>query len=122
MKKQELICICCPMGCRLTVQMDDKISVTGNLCRVGIEYGIQECTNPVRILTTSVKVEGEDGKIAMLSIKTASPIPKDRIFDCLNAIKTLRLKGSFDVSDIIIPNILGLGVDIVATRSVHVKF
>ena len=103
----------------MSVLKDNGISIKGNLCKIGAEYGIQEYTNPVRILTTSVKVEGGDGKAEMLSVKTSEPIPKDKIFDCMSVIKALRLKGRFGVSDVIIPNILDLGVDIVATRNVH---
>lgn len=118
MEKRELICICCPMGCRLEVEMEGKeaINVTENNCKRGYEYGIKECTNPTRIITSSVKVE--NGEIEMVPVKTEIDVPKGKIFDCIKALKGLKVKAPINVGDTIVKDIAGTGVNIIATRSI----
>ena len=120
MEKRKITCIGCPVGCELDAAIgnDGKIEISNNLCKIGAEYGVKECTNPTRILTTSIAVERKNGETAMLSVKTSSGIPKGKIFECLQIIKGTRLTDDsvINVSDVVIPNILGLGVDVVATR------
>ncbi len=83
--RRELICIGCPLGCPLTVTMEGtEITVTGNTCKRGEIYAKKEVTNPTRVVTSSVHVEG--GVIAMVSVKTKDDIPKDKIFACMEEI------------------------------------
>ena len=91
MEKIDLICIGCPMGCPITVEMEngEVVSVTGNTCPRGDAYARKEVTNPTRIVTSTVRVTG--GKLAMASVKTASDIPKGRIFDCIKALKDVEI-------------------------------
>lgn len=123
-----LICIACPVGCNLlatpTGDTAEPIHVAGNRCRIGINHAIKEMTDPRRVLTTSVKVYPETTSPAssstyqMLSVKTAGDIPKGLLIDCLKAIKALHLTGHYQVGDVVLPNVLGTGTDIVATRTV----
>ena len=117
MKQVELTCICCPMGCNLRVELDGEriISVTGNSCKRGEEYARQECVAPVRVITASVPVVG--GKLARVSVKTAAPVPKNRIFDVMDAIRTITAKAPVHIGDALCENIAGTGVKLVATRS-----
>lgn len=48
MEKRELICIGCPMGCPMTVTMEngEVLSVSGNTCKRGDVYARKEVTNP----------------------------------------------------------------------------
>ena len=86
MEKRELICIGCPLGCPVTVTMDkETITVTGNTCKRGEDYAKKEVTNPTRIVTSSVRVNG--GELAMVSVKTKEDIPKGKIFDCMAEIR-----------------------------------
>lgn len=121
MEKRELICISCPMGCRLEVEMEGKeaINVTGNSCKRGYEYGIKECTNPTRIITSSVKVE--NGEIQMVPVKTEIDVPKGKMFDCIKALKGLKVKAPIKVGDTIVRDIAGTGINIIATRSISSK-
>ncbi len=121
MEKRELICICCPMVCRIEVEMEGKeaINVTGNNCKRGYEYGIKECTNPTRIITSSVKVE--NGEIEMVPVKTEIDVPKGKIVDCIKALKGLKVKAPINVGDTIVKDIAGTGVNIIATRSIASK-
>ncbi len=118
---KEIICISCPMGCRLTVDDTDKtdIKVSGNTCRRGEEYAVNEVTAPKRMVTGSVKVMG--GQIAMASVKTAQAIPKQLIFECLKQINAITVTAPVCIGDVIIRNVCGCGVDVVATRNVPTK-
>ena len=118
MEKRELICIGCPMGCPLTVELEGSgiISVTGYTCKRGDVYARKEVTNPTRIVTSTVKVE--NGTADMVSVKTREDIPKDKIFDCVKALKGVTVKAPIHIGDVILSNVAGTGVDIVATKDV----
>ncbi|MTK10593.1 MAG: DUF1667 domain-containing protein [Clostridiaceae bacterium] len=118
MSMRDLICIGCPIGCQLQVKLDGKevVEVTGNTCKKGEDYAKKECTNPTRIVTSSVYVEG--GEIGVVPVKTESDIPKEKIFDCIKALKGIVVKAPINIGDVIVENILDTGVNIVATRKV----
>lgn len=119
-ESKEIICIICPIGCRLTVERDAKtpsgFSVSGNQCRRGEAYGIKEMTNPTRVLTTTVKITG--ALYTRLPVRTNSEIPKDKIFPCMKIINKTEVRAPVALGDVIVKNILGTGVDIVASRSI----
>jgi len=118
METRELTCINCPLGCSLTVTIDgENISVTGNTCKRGEAYGKKEVTNPTRIVTSSVVVEG--GTIERASVKTAMDIPKEKIFDIMDEIHKIKVKAPVHIGDVIITNVAGTGVDIVASKDVE---
>ena len=118
-RKNVLTCVVCPMGCRLNIEAgeDGEISVSGNSCRHGLKYGVKEYTNPERTITTTVPLEG--GKYPRLPVRSARPIPKDKIFDCMRVLQKLKVKAPVDKGDIIVRSICDTGVDIVASRSVE---
>lgn len=115
---KEMICICCPMGCRLTVDDSDlsNVKVRGNTCPRGEKYGKEEVVCPKRMVTSVVRVEG--GDVAMVSVKTKEAIEKSRIFDALDAIKGVTVKAPVKIGDVISANVLGTGVDFIATKNV----
>lgn len=117
--KKELVCIGCPMGCPLEVELegDKVIKVTGNICKRGEDYGIKECTNPTRIVTSSVSVEG--GEIEVVPVKTQGDIPKGKIFSIVEELKNVKVTAPINVGDVIIENICDTGVNIVATRKIN---
>jgi len=117
MEKRELICIGCPMGCPLTVELEggEILSITGHTCRRGEVYARKEVTNPTRIVTSTVDVEG--GKVARVSVKTKEDIPKEKIFQCVKALKGVTVKAPVHIGDVIVANVADTGVDIVATRN-----
>ena len=116
MEKRELICIGCPMGCPLTVELEggEILSITGHTCRRGEVYARKEVTNPTRIVTSTVDVEG--GKVARVSVKTKEDIPKEKIFQCVKALTGVTVKAPVHIGDVIVANVADTGVDIVATR------
>lgn len=114
---RELICINCPMGCPLTVTLEDGVvtSVKGNTCPRGDTYGRKEVTNPTRIVTTTVPVDGSDTE-RMVSVKTATDIPKGKIFDVVQALVGVRATAPVEIGDVVLANVAGTGVDVIATK------
>lgn len=110
-----LICIVCPRGCHLTV--DNELNVTGNGCKRGAEYGKRELTNPTRMITSTVKLVGSS-ELNRLPVMTDNPIPKGKIFEVMQEINKASCKCPVNIHDVIISNVLDLGVNIVATRTV----
>lgn len=119
MKRRELICIGCPMGCPIVVEMEEGkvLSVTGNTCPRGESYARKEVTNPTRIVTTTVRVDG--GKVPMINVKTERDIPKDKIFECIAALRGVTIKAPVHIGDIILENVADTGVNIVAAGNVE---
>ena len=113
MEERKLICINCPLGCSLTVTLNEGevISVTGNTCPRGEAYGRKECTHPTRIVTSTVRV----------SVKTASDIPKEKMEECVRQLKDVTVCAPVHIEDVILENAAGCGVPIVATRNVERK-
>ena len=118
MQRRELICIGCPMGCPLTVELENGEiqTITGYTCRKGEIYARKEVTNPTRIVTSTVRVEG--GRADMVSVKTREDIPKDKIFQCVKALKGVTVKAPIHIGDVVVADVAGTGVDIVATKEV----
>ena len=118
MSTVNLICIGCPLGCPLTVEMEgnEVKTVAGNTCPRGDAYAKKELTNPTRIVTSTVRVAG--GKLAMVSVKTESDIPKGKIFDCVKALKDVEVTAPVKIGDVIVENVAGTGVNVIATKNV----
>lgn len=117
--KKEMTCVSCPIGCTLCVELDEEgkvLSVTGNTCKRGEKYAKDECTNPVRMLTSTMKVNG--GSLPVVPVKTSSPIPKGKMFECMKAINNEIVDAPIKMGDVLISNVCDTGVDIVATNEV----
>jgi CxxC motif-containing protein len=122
MKTKEMICVICPNGCQLRVQIQEgeklKVTdVTGNLCDKGPGWAKQEIVNPMRTISSSILVE--QGDFPMVSVRTDSPISLKNIFDVMKEIKLVRLKAPVKIGDIVIEKVLGLSCNIIATRNVE---
>ena len=119
MAVRELTCISCPLGCPLRVELDGQgqvLSVTGNTCKRGEEYGRKEVTSPTRTVTSTVRVEG--GEAPVVSVRTKTDIPKEKIFACMEEIRKAAAKAPVRIGDVVIPNVAGTGVDVAATKAV----
>ena len=115
---RELICIGCPLGCPLTVELKgtEVVSVTGNTCPNGDRYARKEVTDPRRTVTSTVRVLG--GILPVVSVKTAQDIPKNKIFDCMQELATIRVKAPVQEGDVIVSNIADTGVSVIATKEI----
>jgi CxxC motif-containing protein len=118
MEDNKIICVSCPMGCRMTVQSKDgKItSVTGNTCPNGIKYAEEEFVNPLRILPTTVKVIG--GELPLVSVKTEKAISKRLLLKAMVEIAEIEVNAPVKIGQVIKSDLLGTGVSLVATRNV----
>lgn len=106
------------MGCQLTVTIDGEIvSVTGNTCPRGEEYGRNEVVNPVRTVTSSIRVDG--GNLRLVSVKTKGDIPKGKVFDVMEEIRSVRAQAPVRTGEVLISDVAGTGIDVVATKTVE---
>ena len=112
---KELICIGCPMGCMLQVETDGENvrSVKGNVCKRGSDYARDEVLRPRRMVTSLIPV---DGSRIPLSVRTRTAIPKDMIGACLRRIRGIQVSLPVHIGDVVEADILGTGVDLIATR------
>ncbi|MBQ6126157.1 MAG: DUF1667 domain-containing protein [Erysipelotrichaceae bacterium] len=113
-----LICINCPRGCHLIVEkVKEEIQVEGNACPRGYTYAVNELTNPLRTLTTTVGIESETQK--RLPVISSAPLPKGRIMEAMKALKDVEVQAPVHMGDPVYKNVLNLGIDIIASRSIE---
>ena len=120
MEVRNLICIGCPLGCPIEVSMEEgKVTaVKGTTCPRGDAYARKEVTNPTRIVTSTVRVSGSQDGAVTVPCKTAQDIPKNRIFDVARALKGVAVAAPVSIGDVVVSNVAGTGVDVIATKSV----
>jgi CxxC motif-containing protein len=117
MPEQEIICIGCPLGCHVALKISDKGEIenlVGNQCKEGKEYVIAEFQAPVRVFTATVLTEG-DGRL--LSVRTNKAIHRNQLKEFMRALSKVRVEPPLKPGQVIIHNMLGMGVDLVATGS-----
>ena len=120
MTMHELTCITCPIGCRLEIEerMTDgerSFDVTGNTCKRGETYAVNELTNPTRMVTTTVRIKGSH--LRRIPVKTSEPIPKGDIMACMAELNDIVLEAPVACGDIVVDHVCGSGIAIVTTRS-----
>ena len=117
MNQREMVCISCPLGCRLTVRWDQELEVEGNKCARGEEYAREEILAPKRVLTATVRIRA--GRTVRLPVRSTAALPKERIPELLNELYRWELEPPITLGQKLLENIGGTGVDLVATRSVR---
>jgi len=113
--KEKMICIACPIGCHIEVDIDNDYTVTGNQCKRGAIYGKKELTKPTRIITSTIIIDG--GIYNRLPVKTDGEIPKNMIFNVMRELDLIRVNAHIKMGDVIIKNVCDTGINIVASRS-----
>jgi CxxC motif-containing protein len=111
---KELICIVCPKGCHLRVDEENGYAVTGNGCERGAEYGRKELTDPRRVITSTVKIEG--AVCPRCPVKTDVAIPKALIFEAVKLLDGVVLRSPVAPGDVVLADVLGTGANFVVTR------
>lgn len=116
--KKRLICVSCPVGCEITVELEGErvVSVAGNRCPRGEAYAREEAVEPRRVLATSVKVLG--GELPLVSVKTDRPVPKRLIPKIMELVRSLSISAPVEVGQVLAEDVLGTGANLVATRAV----
>ncbi len=115
------LCIGCPLGCRLEVDEDtagDIVEIRGHSCRKGKTFAEREHTDPRRMITTTVAVEG--GLWARLPVHATEDMPKNQMWDVINILRDVSVTAPVSMGDVVIAGILGSEVDIVASRDMPV--
>ncbi len=107
---KKITCIVCPNGCEIEIE-GDKIS--GYTCKRGLEYAKEEMIAPKRTITSTVKIKNSN---EVCPIKTSKPIPKEKIFDVLTEINKVEIVKPIKMHELVIENVLNLGVNIIATK------
>ncbi len=119
MEEKVFVCVNCPMGCHVKVELENGEirEVSGNRCPRGKQYAMQECIQPMRILTSTVRVEG--GMHRVLPVITSSEIPLEKMEEAMQEIRTISVKAPIRVKDVIVDDLCGTGVSLIASRSME---
>ncbi len=114
--KKEIICTVCPRGCAITVEGENGkvVSIEGNGCNRGLAFAESEFTAPVRLLTSTVRVADRDGEL--LPVRTRTPILRDKLLEVMDAIKSTTVTLPVKQHDVILADVCGTGVDVIASR------
>ena len=112
-----LVCINCPRGCHLTVKkVEDKIVVEGNACPRGETYAINELTNPLRVVTTTIDIDSV--KYKRLPVISSEALPKGKMMDVMKQLKNVKVVAPINRGDVVVENILGLNVNIISSKTI----
>ena len=116
--KKEIICTVCPRGCHVMVEGEGEqiLNVEGYSCKRGLEYASAEFAHPVRILTTTVKMNGTGSDL--LPVRSNKPVPREKLRACMDVIRGIEVQLPVKRYDVIVADICGTGADIVATKTV----
>ena len=115
--KRELTCIVCPIGCQLTATIENGTvtEVTGNTCPRGKQYAIDECTNPVRTITTTARTSNG----SVIPVKTDRPIPKNLMFEFMEEINRASVTLPAQIGDVVLEDLLNTGANVVVTANME---
>lgn len=110
-------CIVCPVGCRIEARIEGKsmVNLSGYRCKRGLQYARDEVVLPKRILTTTVRLKSEGAHV--LPVRTKDAIPKSKLMQAMWELKGVSVDGPIKMGDVILKNIAGTGVDVIASRS-----
>ncbi len=112
---RNITCIICPRGCGLEVEETAQgLKVVGNVCPRGEKYAIEECTHPVRTVTSFIRVDNR--KDTMVSVKTSAPIPKESVFEAMKMIRSAKVSAPISIGDVLLADVFG--ASIIATKNI----
>jgi len=108
----EFTCVVCPWGCLLKAEGEN---ISGYSCLRGLKYAKAEQADPRRSISGTVRISGAAQRV--LPVKTSAPIPKALILEAAALLNKVEVYPPVKTGDIIIPDILGTGIDFIAARS-----
>ncbi len=120
-RKHDFICINCPLSCTVELfeENGEVQEVRGNECAVGEKYAVTEYLDPRRRVTTTVRVRG--GVLPVVPVATSAPVPKRLVREVVRALAGVELQAPVEMGQVVMPDILGTGVDVVTTRPLPAK-
>ncbi len=119
MTTRTLNCILCPLSCRIIIEFENgKIkNISGYKCPRGKNYAVQELTNPVRILTTTLRLK--NGVQKLVPVKTDKPIPKDSLIKVMDFLAHIEVEPPIEFNQVLVENVLNTGANIIATTKIE---
>ena len=112
-----ITCILCPKGCQLSAnRVNEQWQTTGNRCNKGSVFLEEELKEAKRILTTTVTIQMPDGSNSRIAVRSAEAIPKELLMEAMKITKDIKVNTPIQVGSVIYSDILGTGVDLVATQ------
>ena len=113
---KEMTCIVCPNGCRLKVEeTKDGVQITGNKCKRGYHFAINELEHPMRTICSTVQTTFKN--VPVVPVRVSKEIPKEKIFDIMKEINKVVVTKKMKTGDVVIKNVLGLGADVIITSN-----
>ena len=115
--KKHFVCVVCPVGCEIDVVHDGSkiISMEGNKCEKSEEFVSQDLIEPMRILTTTVRIEGS--RWPVIPVRTDKSVPKRLFPRVMRQLRRVKLQAPVNMLDVVVKNIVGTGVNVIATRT-----
>jgi len=116
-EKKHFVCVVCPMGCEIDVVHDGSkiISMEGNKCEKSEEFVSQELIEPMRILTTTVRIQGS--RWPVIPVRTDKAVPKRLFPRIIRQLRDIKLRAPVNILDVVVKDVLRTGADIIATRT-----
>jgi CxxC motif-containing protein len=116
MAQREIVCIGCPLGCLVKLKLgpeNNVLNMSGYQCKKGKEYALAEFQHPLRVLTTTVFIEGS--RRSLLPVRTDKPVPREKLKDIMRITAQLRVKPPVAIGQGIVHDILGTGANLIST-------
>lgn len=113
-KEQSVICIGCPAGCETRLSLDEKgevVGMSGNKCKEGEKYVLDEFKNPCRVLTATMLTK--ESVRNLLPVRTNKPIPKDKLKEAMYVLASIKVSPPLKKGQIVVSNILNTGVNLI---------
>jgi CxxC motif-containing protein len=119
--KKHFVCVVCPIGCEIDVVHDGSkiISMEGNKCEKSEEFVSQELIEPMRILTTTVRIQWS--RWPVIPVRTDKSVPKRLFPRIMEQLRRIKLQAPINVLDVVVSDVLNTGANIIATRTMPRK-
>jgi len=116
-EKKHFVCVVCPIGCEIDVVHDGSkiISMEGNKCEKSEEFVTQELIEPMRILTTTVRIQ--DSRWPVVPVRTDKAVPKRLFPRIMKQLRRVKLQAPVNMLDVVVRDVLRTGANIIATRT-----
>ena len=116
-EKKHFVCVVCPIGCEIDIVHDGSkiISMEGNKCERSEEFVSQELIEPMRILTTTVRIQGS--RWAVIPVRTDKSVPKRLFPSIMRQLRRIKVQAPVNMLDVVVRDVLHTGANVIATRT-----
>jgi len=119
--KGQFTCVVCPTSCEVSAEWNETelLSTDHAQCKLAWDFVRGEIFDPRRTVTTTVRVD--DGDLPLVSVKTDAPVPKGTVLEVMGHLAHVVVRAPVNIGDIVVPDVLGTGSNIVATKKIPRK-